>query len=191
MIKRIVCFVLALTMCLCLFGCKDKATVDPEASIPENTTPIIPQINQPTAAPLLYTPVYASAFGDTIVLATVPVEEWHGQERDCEPREISHGGRIKCNGEHEQEVHVTKVVILENIIPRNCSGWFRDMIYLEKVESTDKLKTHAVTDMSFMFAGCEDLEDLDVSSWDVSLVEDMTGMFNDCVSLPQLPQWYQ
>jgi surface protein len=125
-----------------------------------------------------------------ILLATVPVEEWHAQERACEPREISHGGRVKCNGEHEREVPITKVVILEDLIPRVCSGWFRDMLHLEKIDNMDKLHTHAVTDMSHMFAGCERLATVDFSSWDVSKVEDMTGMFDDCVALTQLPEWY-
>mgnify|MGYP003295699110 CR=1 FL=1 len=190
MIKKILCGLLALAMCGCLFGCGKDTTQEPELSIPANNTPIIPQVNEPTVAPLQYTPVYASAFGDTILLATVPVDEWHAQERDCEPREISHGGRVKCNGEHEQEVPITKVVILEDIIPRNCSGWFRDMIHLEKIEGLDKLKTHEVTDMSFMFAGCEDLKALDTSTWDVSQVKDMTAMFENCFAMSQLPTWY-
>ena len=191
MIKRILCGLLALAMCGCLFGCDKKPNEDLDASIPANNDPIIPQIDEPTVAPLLYTPVYASAFGDTILLATVPVEEWHAQERDCEPREISHGGRVKCNGEHEREVPITKVVILEDIIPRNCGGWFRDMLQLEKIEGLDKLKTHAVTDMSFMFAGCEVLKELDASSWDVSQVTDMTAMFENCFALKELPDWYE
>lgn len=191
MVKRIVCCLLLLALCGCLFGCEGETPSEPDVSIPVNNDPIIPQIDQPTAPPVSYTPVYASAFGDTILLATVPVDEWHGQESDCEPREISHGGRIKCNGEHEQEVHITKVVILEDLIPRVCSGWFRDMYHLEKVEGTDKLKTHAVTDMSFMFAGCENLSQLDTSTWDVSAVEDMTSMFDNCVALSQLPDWYE
>lgn len=191
MARRILCCLLALALCGCMFGCGKNPVSDPDASAPANNDPIVPQVNRPTVAPLAYTPVYASAFGDTILLATVPVEDWHGQESDCPPREISHGGRIKCNGEHEQEVPVTKVVILEDLIPRVCSGWFRDMIHLEKVEGTDKLKTHAVTDMSFMFAGCENLSELDMSTWDVSAVEDMTAMFDNCVALPQLPDWYK
>ena len=191
MIKKIFCGLLALAMCGCLFGCGGKNGPEPELSIPVNSDPILPQINEPTVVPMQYTPVYASAFGDTILLATVPVEEWHAQERDCEPREISHGGRVKCNGEHEREVPITKVVILEDIIPRNCSGWFRDMIHLEKIEGLDKLKTHEVMDMSFMFTGCEALTELDTSTWDVSKVEGMTAMFENCIGLTELPEWYE
>ena len=42
-----------------------------------------------------------------------------------------------------------------------------------------------------MFAGCQNLSQLDMSTWDVSAVEDMTGMFNDCVALSELPEWYE
>ena len=119
------------------------------------------------------------------------MEEWHSQESDCPPREISNGGRVKCNGEHEQKTPVTKVIVLEDVIPRVCSGWFRDMIHLEKIDGLEKLHTHQVSDMSYMFAGCEKLTTLDLSSWDVSNVKDMTGMFKDCYSLESLPQWYE
>ena len=141
--------------------------------------------------PVVYTPVYASSFGDTVVLATVPVEEWNSLEPDCEPREISNGGRIKCNGDHETEVPITKVIILEELIPRVCSGWFRDMIFLESIDGLSLVQTHKVSDMSYMFAGCEKLESLDLSAWDVSNVQDMTEMFMDCTSLDQLPDWYE
>jgi surface protein len=119
------------------------------------------------------------------------VEEWRSEESDCPPREISNGGRVKCNGEHEQEVPITKVLILEDLIPRVCGGWFRDMVQLEKIDGLEKLHTHQVSDMSFMFAGCEELSNLDIDDWDVSNVKDMTDMFKDCRSLTKLPKWYK
>lgn len=189
--KKILSCLLALVLCACMFGCGDQTPSVPDVTAPVNDDPIIPEVNRPTVSTVTYTPVYASAFGDTVILATVPMEEWHGLESDCPAREISNGGRIKCNGEHEREVPITKVLILEDLIPRVCSGWFRDMLYLEKVEGTEKLHTHAVTDMSHMFSGCERLTTVDFSSWDVSQVEDMTGMFDDCVALTQLPDWYE
>lgn len=188
-VKRVGIFLLAGVLCLSMYGCgKDK---DPLPPVSSSDQPILPGFNNPDPKPVTYTPVYASAFGDTIILATVPVEEWHSQESDCPPREISNGGRVKCNGEHEQETHITKVIILEDLIPRVCSGWFRDMIHLEKIDGLEKLHTHQVSDMSYMFAGCENLKTLDLSSWDVSNVTDMTEMFKDCISLEELPEWYE
>lgn len=189
LMKRIGFCLLVGVLCVSAFGCgKDTGPLPPEAT-PDQAT--VPAYNNPVPKPVTHTPVYASAFGDTILLATVPVEEWHSLESDCPPREISNGGRIKCNGEHESEVPITQVIILEDIIPQVCSGWFRDMIHLEKIEGLDKLHTHQVSDMSYMFAGCEKLEKLNISSWDVSKVTDMTDMFKDCTSLEKLPEWYE
>lgn len=39
--------------------------------------------------------------------------------------------------------------------------------------------TSNVTDMSYMFQGCKQLDSLDLSSWDVSKVENFSFMFND------------
>lgn len=188
--KKILATVLALALCLCFFGCGKEKPVQPDVTAPTKDQAIIPEVNRPPVSNVTYTPVYASSFGDTVILATVPIDEWHGEESDCPAREISNGGRIKCNGEHEKEVPTTKVLILEDLIPRVCSGWFRDMLYLEKIDNMDKLHTHAVTDMSHMFAGCERLATVDFSSWDVSKVQDMTSMFDDCFALTQLPEWY-
>jgi len=43
--------------------------------------------------------------------------------------------------------------------------------------------TTNITDMSFMFSGCESLPSLDISSFDTSEVEDMNSMFENCSSL--------
>ena len=143
LIKRIGCCALALALCAAAFGCSKK----PDTISPDDITDDIEYAGLHTfpPQPTTYTPVYASAFGDTIILATVPVEEWHSQESDCPPREISNGGRVKCNGQHESEVPITQVIILEDLIPRVCSGWFRDMIHLENIQGLDKLHNHHKT----------------------------------------------
>lgn len=190
-LKRTALCLLSVVLCISAFGCgkKDNTLSDPPAL--DLDQPILQGFGNSNQKPLTHTPVYASAFGDTIILATVPVEEWHSQESDCPPREISNGGRVKCNGEHEIETPVTKVIILEDIIPRVCSGWFRDMIHLATIDGLDKIHTENVSDMSYMFAGCEKLTTLDLSSWDVSNVTDMTEMFKDCYDLEALPEWYE
>lgn len=188
--KRIAAGALAAGVSLCLWGCRKEK----EPFVPIETTEggaILPEINQPSIEEVRYTPVYASSFGDTVILATVPIMDWHGTEADCEPREISNGGRIRCNGTHEDEVHITKVLVLEDVIPRVCSGWFRDMIHLEKVEGASRIRTHAVKDMSHMFAGCEKLTEIDWDGWDVSALEDTTGIFDGCYALESLPDWYE
>lgn len=190
-LKRTALCLLGAVLCISAFGCgkKDNSLSDPPAL--DLDQPILQGFGNSSLKPVTHTPVYASAFGDTIILATVPVEEWHSQESDCPPREISNGGRVKCNGAHEIETPVTKVIILEDITPRVCSGWFRDMIHLATIDGLDKIHTENVSDMSYMFAGCEKLTTLDLSSWDVSKVTDMTEMFKDCYTLEALPEWYE
>ena len=187
-VKRIGFCLLVGAICITAFGCRKKAPLSLPATYDQ---PSIPSYNTPSPKPVTYTPVYASSFGDTVILATVPVEEWHSLESDCPPREISNGGRIKCNGEHEEEVPITQVIILEDLIPRVCSGWFRDMVHLETIQGFDKLHTQEVSDMSYMFAGCVKLGTLELSAWDVSNVTDMTGMFEGCANLeiPDLSAW--
>lgn len=187
--KRLLLCLLAIALCVAFIGCGEEETGETEGTTLGK--PIIPQNSQPPIQEVRYTPVYATAFEDTVILATVPMEEWHGLEPECPTREISNGGRICCNGDHEKETPITKVIILEDLIPRVCAGWFRDMIHLETVEGTERLLTHEVTDMSYMFYGCEKLASLDYSSWDVSALEASEDMFEGCNSLTELPDWYQ
>ena len=112
------------------------------------------------------------------------------QKRLLEEYAASHG-LTNCIHFTDDGISGTKVIILEDLIPRNCSGWFRDMIYLEKIEGLEKLHTQQVTDMSYMFAGCEKLTKLEIGDWDVSKVTDMTNMFMDCHCLQTIPQWSQ
>lgn len=191
-VKKMLACLLAVMLCLCLFGCAEESKNTPDPTgMTQNDDPILPGVTNPGSNAVAATPVYASTFGDTVFLSTVPLKERGDEEPDCEPREISNGGRISCNGEHEEEVPITKVVIMEDICPKVCSGWFRDMVMLESITGLEKLHMEAVTDTSYMFAGCERLTALDTSAWDVSNVKDMTGMFDGCIGLDTLPQWYQ
>lgn len=192
LLKRTALCLLSAVLCISALGCNKRNPMPdpPVQDLDQSVLPGFDATEEPTR-PITHTPVYASSFGDTVILATVPVEEWHSQSSDCPPREISSGGRVKCNGAHEAEVPTTKVIVLEDIIPRVCSGWFRDMIHLETIEGLEKIHTERVSDMSYMFAGCEKLTELDLSSWDVSKVIDMTEMFKDCYTLETLPEWYE
>jgi surface protein len=46
--------------------------------------------------------------------------------------------------------------------------------------------TSTITNMSYMFQGCSQLQNLDVSNWDVSSVTTMSGMFQGCDALKVL-----
>lgn len=187
--KRIATALLAVLIGLGTLGCgaepsKSQAPVREDKPIMDFPTA------EPTQDTVEQTPVYATSFGDTVFLATVPIESWQEREPDCDPREISLGGRICCGGEHEEETPTVKVVILEEIAPLSTSGWFRDMVCLTAIEGLEKLRMDSVTDMSYMFSGCVRLGSLEADGWDVSGVLDMTGIFDGCDSMTVKPVWY-
>lgn len=192
--KKVFAGLMAAVLCLSLCACgqeKPKQT-DPTFAPTWDDDPILPGVTATQPSTVEYTPVYVTCFEGTAVLARMPVETWEDfEEPDCPAREISMGGRISCNGEHEREFPITRVIILESVVPRSTSGWFWNLIKLESIEGIEKLDVRNVTDMNHMFAGCEKLAKLEIDHWDVSKVTDMTAMFDDCVELEELPAWYR
>lgn len=53
---------------------------------------------------------------------------------------------------------------------------------LKSVDSAN-WNMHGVTNMLYMFGGCNNLTSIDVSKWDTSTVENMVSVFFDCISL--------
>ncbi len=75
---------------------------------------------------------------------------------------------------------VKKVIFKEdfkNVRPVTCAKWFNKIIYLESIEGLQYLNTSNVTDMSYMFAECAKLTDLDLSTFNTDNVTTMEGMF--------------
>lgn len=64
--------------------------------------------------------------------------------------------------------------------------WFNGCFNLEVIIAWENLHTQNVTDMSYMFAGCNRLAYVDLSGFDTRNVTDMTGMFQDCSFLEEL-----
>lgn len=80
--------------------------------------------------------------------------------------------------EHSDEI--TKAVIdrsFSQASPTSTNCWFYEMYNLETIEGLRYLDTSEVTDMSWMFWDCGSLTNLDVSNFDTSNVEYMSGMF--------------
>ncbi|MCR5455641.1 MAG: BspA family leucine-rich repeat surface protein [Bacteroidales bacterium] len=68
--------------------------------------------------------------------------------------------------------------------PNSCYGWFFNCENLtEIIGMNEYLNTEDVTDMSRMFEGCSNLEDLDLSTFDVAKVRDLSRMFWECKNL--------
>ena len=75
----------------------------------------------------------------------------------------------------------TIVCVPGTVFPRNCSGFFNDI----RAESIDisSADMSNVEDMSYMFKNCMNLRSIDLSGKVTSRVSTMSGMFSNCVSL--------
>ena len=92
-----------------------------------------------------------------------------------------------------------EIILKEKNIIKNMSHMFcrgideNDKMLLIKISDIDKWDSTYVTDMSYLFCCCEELETLpDISSWNTSNVEDMSNMISYCPkieSLPDLSKW--
>ena len=181
---------LTVLLCLSLMGCQKEKE---ERVPPSRSTDPIMSIAPTTPTDSEYhTSVYVTVFGDTAYLATYPREVGdNNEEPECGIREISKGGTILCGSQHEQEIPITRVVILDQIHPDSTANWFRNMTALRTISGLGNLYTENVTDMSNMFNGCTRLAELEADRWDVSNVTDMTGIFDGCETLAVKPSWYQ
>ncbi|MBP5364687.1 MAG: BspA family leucine-rich repeat surface protein, partial [Bacteroidales bacterium] len=84
---------------------------------------------------------------------------------------------------------ITKVVFDESFKqarPTTCCRWFLEFSDLTSIEHLDYLNTQNVTNMSYMFLGCEKLSKLDLNSFNTANVEDMSDMFKGCEKLKKL-----
>ncbi|MBO4803363.1 MAG: BspA family leucine-rich repeat surface protein [Muribaculaceae bacterium] len=70
--------------------------------------------------------------------------------------------------------------------PSSTYGWFLGMTNLVSITGLSYLNTSEVTNMVWMFSGCNSLTSLDLSSFNTSKVTRMDGMFQDCDSLTSL-----
>lgn len=87
------------------------------------------------------------------------------------------------------DLFVTRVVFepsFSEVRPVNTSYWFHNCSNLTTIIGSSNLNTASVTNMSFMFCGCNVLTSLDVSSWDTGNVTDMSYMFQGCNVLTSL-----
>ncbi len=68
----------------------------------------------------------------------------------------------------------------------DCTGMFSGCVNLKLIDFGGNFDTSKVTDMSYMFDGCEKLEELDVSGFNTSQVTIMENMFSYCSALTRL-----
>ena len=70
--------------------------------------------------------------------------------------------------------------------PTSLRNFFKNCKALETISNLENLNTTKVTDMSYMFNGCNNLSSLDLSYFNTTNVTDMSGMFYDCKKLSLL-----
>ncbi len=61
--------------------------------------------------------------------------------------------------------------------PTKTASWFASMTHLTTINGLENLNTSEVTNMTFMFANCEALTSLDLSTFNTEKVTDMSYMF--------------
>lgn len=196
-LRRVAAMAAALVLCLTAVACSEQKSPRGTAPTRENK-PILPGFSETDPSPNDYTAVYVTVFEDLAILATYPVlvnpnpdADPEKTEPECDPRELSDGGSILCGGNHETDRPITRVVIADQLVPKSMNGWFRDMVHLQQIDGLEKVLTHHVTDMNHLFAGCGRLTEVNIDAWDVSGVNDFTGIFEGCAALSQLPSWYE
>ncbi|MBO5043682.1 MAG: BspA family leucine-rich repeat surface protein [Alistipes sp.] len=74
----------------------------------------------------------------------------------------------------------------EFMAPSDCGNMFKGLSTITSINFNNAFNTSNVTNMSYMFSGCEALTALDVSNFDTSNVTNMYGMFNKCRALKTL-----
>ena len=68
----------------------------------------------------------------------------------------------------------------------DCSSLFSDYTEVKTIEFNDMFDTARVDDMSYMFYGCKNLTELDVTGFDTDCTTDMRYMFGKCKNLTRL-----
>ncbi|MBR2712128.1 MAG: BspA family leucine-rich repeat surface protein [Bacilli bacterium] len=68
----------------------------------------------------------------------------------------------------------------------DSSFFFSRMWYLEIISDFDQMDTSNVTNMSYMFADCQSLREIDLSSFNTKHVTNMQSMFYDCRALTSI-----
>ena len=81
---------------------------------------------------------------------------------------------------------ITKVSIVDEIVPLSMASWFHSCINLTEIENIEKIDTSEVKNMAIMFYNCSSLTNLDLRSFNTSKVENMASMFGGCSNLTSL-----
>ena len=74
-----------------------------------------------------------------------------------------------------------------NYLPaRYTESWFNGCVNLREIVGLENIRTDSIVNMARMFAGCPQLESLDLSTFDTSACANFAEMFDGCESLCEL-----
>ena len=62
-------------------------------------------------------------------------------------------------------------------------GMFQGFLSLKEIDGLELLDSSQSSDLSYVFAGCISLKQVDLSSWDTSMAETMEALFDGCTHL--------
>ena len=82
--------------------------------------------------------------------------------------------------------HIVLDKSFETFSPTTLNHFFANLTQLETITGLEYLNTVNVTDMSFLFYGCEKLTSLDLSHFNTANVTNMSSMFDGCTGLTSL-----
>ena len=80
---------------------------------------------------------------------------------------------------------INKIILEIDYDIKSLKDLFRERLYINKINFI-KFNRDDITDMSFMFYGCEFLEEINFSKIKTNNVTDMNSMFKDCKALKAL-----
>ena len=81
---------------------------------------------------------------------------------------------------------ITTANFLNKVVPKSTRSWFNTLEKLTTIQNIANLDTSRVTDMSFMFYRCFDLQTVDLTHFNTENVTNMEQMFSNCGDINNL-----
>ena len=88
-----------------------------------------------------------------------------------------------ADGNYSGNYSLKRVKLKEGFVTDNIDEGFNGLYVVEIIDGLKYIDTSEFTSLKNIFQYCKRLKEADVSMWDVTLVEDMSGLFSGCESL--------
>lgn len=130
--------------------------------------------------------IYATLYNDGTLAFTATDKVIDGKTVVKKYGDIYEKKFYLCGPWKNEVEQITRVDIVDSIKPKYFERWFFGLTELEKIDNISNLDTSKVTDMNYLFSGCNKLTNLDLSSFNTSNVTNMNYMFLSCKNLVSL-----